>query len=153
MEHGGGPHDDAPPVVPDDRGLFEVEGVEEPDQVGDEHREPVALRLGRFVRVAVPALVVGDRPEAGSGQGGELMSPRVGEFGEPVDEDDRRTVPDVGDAEGEVPVDGGDGASLEFHGPRLPGDGRRHIVGFPTVFVAREGMSDRRRTFPDRWHG
>ena len=81
------------PVVADDDGLLDAEGVQNADRIGGQVAHGVASTALRRIRAAVSAHVGRDGVEAGGGQRGKLLSPGIPELGEAVQEQDERSAP------------------------------------------------------------
>jgi hypothetical protein len=97
--------DEDPPLL--------AEVVEDRDQVAGEVVDVVGLDVVGPARPAVAALVEGNGPVAGGGQGGDLVAPGVGEIREAVDQHDREPVASLDDVQLDV-------AACDRPGP-LPG--------------------------------
>ena len=77
--------DDAAPVVGDDGGPLDIEGVHEIDDVLPEHG---AVDADAGLVRAAEAARIGRKEGVVAGEGGELLAPLVGGLGEAVKEDD-----------------------------------------------------------------
>ncbi len=77
----------AAPVVADDDGLFEIEGIEEAGDVGADDARAVGGGIRGGVGAAVAAHVRRDGVEAGIAKGAELVTPGVPELGPAMAED------------------------------------------------------------------
>ena len=73
-----------------DGGRALAEGVHDAEIVVDVVQHPVRLDLEGRRRPPIPAHVDGYGPEAGRGDGGQLVAPRVPRFGEAVHQDHQR---------------------------------------------------------------
>ncbi len=89
--HGDGPGDGAAPVVSDDRRIAFAEGVDQSLDVGDQLGHGVRRHAGGLLALVVAAQVGRDDAEA-LRQLGDLVAPGVPELGEPVQENDERTI-------------------------------------------------------------
>ena len=113
------------PVVPDDHGFLEAEGVEEPVDIGANHARAVVTWVRRLVCVPVAAHVGSDGAEAVVGEELELVTPAVPEFGPAVTHDDGEAFASFGDVH--VDAVGADGVVLDGgHG----GDSIAKAVGY-----------------------
>jgi hypothetical protein len=84
------PRHHAAPVVPDHDRLRAAERVERRDHVGGERIERVGGETARLVREVVAALVGGEHPAAGGGEGVDLVAPAVVKLRKAVQEHDGR---------------------------------------------------------------
>ena len=92
MIHRGGPGDASAPVVTDQvRGLG-TERADETANVGGEQIDAVSLESFRLRRQVVPTRVGGDHPKARRRERLDLQPPTEPELGEPVQQDEQRTI-------------------------------------------------------------
>jgi hypothetical protein len=86
----------APVVAHDERRLL-ADGVEQPDDIGDEVEHAVRLDTRWRIGPPAPSEVGGHHVVAGVGQAGQLVPPRVPQLRHPVDEQHQRPVACLGD--------------------------------------------------------
>ena len=95
------------PVVAHDHGGVLAEGFDDAEVVVDVVQHPVGLDLQGGRGAAVAAHVDGHRPEAGRGDGGQLVPPRVPRFGEAVHQQHQRAAALLDQVDTDAPgVDG-----------------------------------------------
>ena len=90
--NGNRPRHRRAPVVTDQPRLLDAEMVEQADHVAGEHVHIVGRDAPRFIGQVVAALVGDDDAEARRCQRGDLLPPANPEFGEAVQQNDRRSV-------------------------------------------------------------
>ena len=113
------PDDEPTPVVSAEDRLLDLEGVEQTGHVAAQVVDVVVGdRLGPIAGAVAP-LVRRDGPEARLGQGGELVTPGVGELGEAVTEHHGRAASGLVDGEGDLR-----GAGAVARGARRQCNGR-----------------------------
>ena len=88
---------DAPPVVPDERGLLLAERGHQGDDVSDHLNHPIVLDRRRGRRPSVPAHVDGRGAITRLGQRRQLITPRVPRLRKAVHQNDQRTFALLGD--------------------------------------------------------
>ena len=136
MEHGHGPRHEPAPVVPDEDGPRDPERVEQPHEVPGELLHAVRLDRLRRVAAAVAALVGRDRAEAGGGQRGELVAPRVRQLGKAMAEHHRGPLARFVDGQG----DGSLGRAGRAHPIGEPDAARRRELDRGHVSLSGAGM-------------
>ena len=86
------PGDGTAPVMTDDVRTVLAERLDEPDDVGDENRDPVIGHAWRLVALRVAAEVGCNNTET-LGECGDLLAPGIGTLWKPVEQENERALP------------------------------------------------------------
>ena len=90
MEEGDAPRDGGAPIVASEEDFLRAELIGDGENVGSEFGERVVSGATGLAAGVVAALVGDDDAKAGGGERLDLLVPGIPEFGEAMEQDDRR---------------------------------------------------------------